>query len=168
MKKTFILFCSLLLIVFISCSKDKNYGSNGLIGIWTNPDNFNNTIDFIDTENVKINGFSYSYKIVSDSIYFSYTGSLIDMIYCPGTYHKIIIDYQTETIKIKDLNKMCMISGDSGFNTFQKAIVPNKFIGFWVSNDNLDTMIITTNNSFERPRDDNFHFDFYSGFFYRR
>ena len=104
---------------------------------------------FSDKEKIILNLFDVSNGVKFQNLF---SGVIDD--------NKMIIDYKAETIKVKDLNKMCMISGDSGFNVYQRTIIPNKFIGFWVTNDNLDTMVISTNNSFERPH--NYYYDLYS------
>jgi hypothetical protein len=158
MKNQILKYSSLLIIILCSCKKDKTSDTNSLIGKWINIFNYNNSIEFIDNKSVKIDNQSFDYRINSDTIYFRYNGDLY--IYCKETSHKLIIDFSSSTIKIKDLNNLCLVKGDTGYTIFSRTIIPNKFIGYWVSTDFLDTMIFITNSSFERPHI--YYYDFYS------
>jgi hypothetical protein len=133
-----------------SCEKDNSNDSKSLTGKWIKSTNYDEYIDFIDDKNVLINRYDFDYEIHSDSIYFQYVGEL--EILCLESAHKIQIDYVNQILKIENINKLCLVYGDTGYTVYSKKIQPNDFIGKWITADLIDTLCFVTNERLERPR----------------
>jgi hypothetical protein len=136
-----------MLLFLISCEKDNN-SSNSLTGKWYRPTNYFECIDFINSENSLINGIECKYRVSSDSIYFQYDGVLY--ILCHESAHKFEVNYNTEILKIENIDNICFISSDKGFTEYSRQIHPNEFVGRWINQDLSDTLFFCTNNSFKR------------------
>jgi hypothetical protein len=62
-------------------------------------------------------------------------------------YYLFIVQIQ-QIMDIENMNKICFMQGDTGITTFDKKIVPDRFVGRWVTTDKIDTMYFITNDHF--------------------
>lgn len=140
-----------LSIFFISsCEKENSNNKNSLAGKWINTSDYNEYIEFINDTEVVVNGHDFKYLIHSDSISFQYAGEYL--ILCLESSHKFQANYDNQTLRIENINNLCLVNGDTGFTAYSKKIQPNKFIGKWITIDLIDTLYFLTNSRFERPR----------------
>jgi len=106
-----------LLLCLSSCNKEDHRLAE-LQGKWFLSTDYSLTIDFVDFEEVLINGNEYLYKICDDSIEFSYSGPLY--IYIPTSMHYYKLSNQNSELSIDDLSKTFFFKGEDERNLFLK------------------------------------------------
>lgn len=139
-----ILIVLLTMLILSSCEKE----NISLTGKWIHTDDYSLDLEFKDLASVLVNGNQFLYKLIGDSIEFTYSGPMY--IYITPSRHKYELHDRGDYLMIGNLDKLWFFRGEEGENYLRKDIEPNKFIGTWVSESATDTLYFKTNSGLER------------------
>ncbi len=119
--KTLITSLVLLIGVLTSCEKkDNNDIIKSLHGKWVNDADNNEYIEFLTDNDVVVNGYDFDYVVDNDSIKFQYSGNYF--VLCLEESLKFEIDNNQQILKIEDINKLCLVSGNDGITVYNREL----------------------------------------------